>query len=114
MASKPTSGNGGMASDTKTGATAGLGDTQPKVFDDQGAIGKQFTGEPLSPATSASPSCCKSHSNAEPEQGALGGTAQSIGGPLDKEGAIGKQFTSEGAIGGSVQKALGGEKGGSY
>lgn len=44
MASKPTSGNSGMASDTKTGATAGLGETKPKMFDEQGAIGKQFTG----------------------------------------------------------------------
>lgn len=45
MASKPTSGNSGMASDTKTPATAGLSQTKPKVFDEQGAIGKQFTGE---------------------------------------------------------------------
>ncbi|ETN45806.1 uncharacterized protein HMPREF1541_09639 [Cyphellophora europaea CBS 101466] len=91
MASKPTGGgNGGMASDKQTPATAAIGATKPKVFDQQGAIGKQFT-----------------------EQGAIGGAAQSIGGPLDKEGAIGKQFTADGALGGSVQKAMGGEKGGS-
>lgn len=51
MASKPTSGNGGMASDTRTGATAGLGQTKPKIFDEQGAIGKQFTG--TSPTSNA-------------------------------------------------------------
>lgn len=44
MASKPTSGNSGMASETKTPATAGIGETKAKVFDEQGAIGKQFTG----------------------------------------------------------------------
>ena len=45
MASKPTGGgNGGMASDKQTPATAAIGATKPKVFDQQGAIGKQFTG----------------------------------------------------------------------
>ncbi|KAF3014966.1 hypothetical protein G7054_g7791 [Neopestalotiopsis clavispora] len=77
----------GMASATRTPATAGIGEDKPKAFDAQGTIGKQFT-----------------------EQGALGGAAQSIGGPFDKEGAIGKQFTTEGGIGGSVQNALGGNK----
>ena len=38
---------GGMASDTKTPANAGVGETNPPVFDAQGAIGKQFTGEYL-------------------------------------------------------------------
>lgn len=40
----PQPGQGGMASATKTPATAGLGEDKPKVFDAQGAIGKQFTG----------------------------------------------------------------------
>ncbi|KAK4077554.1 hypothetical protein Purlil1_12316 [Purpureocillium lilacinum] len=62
-------------------------DAKPKVFDEQGAIGKHFT-----------------------EQGAVGGTAQKLGGAFDKEGALGKQFTSEGAIGGRVQTTMGGEK----
>lgn len=35
---------GGMASATKTPATAGVGDPQPRAFDAQGIIGKQFTG----------------------------------------------------------------------
>ncbi|KAI0394773.1 hypothetical protein F5Y17DRAFT_457685 [Xylariaceae sp. FL0594] len=78
----------GMASATTTPANAGLGGDRAKVFDENGAIGKQFT-----------------------EKGALGGAAQAIGGPLDKEGVIGKQFTTEGSIGGSVQNTLGGTKG---
>jgi hypothetical protein len=45
MASKPTSGNSGMASNTDTPATTGIGEAKPKVFDEQGAIGKQFTGQ---------------------------------------------------------------------
>ncbi|KAH7026735.1 uncharacterized protein B0I36DRAFT_366261 [Microdochium trichocladiopsis] len=77
----------GMASSTTTPANAGIGEDAPKAFDEQGAIGKQFT-----------------------EKGALGGTAQAIGGPLAKDGAIGKQFTTDGAIGGSVQDTLGGTK----
>ncbi|KAJ1334081.1 hypothetical protein MN608_04084 [Microdochium nivale] len=81
-------GSGGMSSATSTPANAHLGGDKPKVFDEQGAIGKQFT-----------------------EQGALGGTAQAIGGPFDKQGAIGKQFTTDGAIGGTVQDAVGGTKG---
>jgi hypothetical protein len=44
------------------------------------------------------------------ETGAIGGTAQAIGGPLAKDGVIGKQFTSDGAIGGTVQNNMGGEK----
>jgi hypothetical protein len=44
------------------------------------------------------------------ETGAIGGTAQKIGGPLAKDGIIGKQFTSDGAIGGTVQNNMGGEK----
>ncbi|KXJ91810.1 hypothetical protein Micbo1qcDRAFT_203860 [Microdochium bolleyi] len=78
----------GMASSTQTPANSHLGTDKPKAFDEQGAIGKQFT-----------------------EQGALGGAAQAVGGPLAKDGAIGKQFTTDGAIGGSVQNALGGTKG---
>jgi hypothetical protein len=35
---------------------------------------------------------------------------QAIGGPLDKEGMIGKQFTTEGAIGGTAQNMMGGQK----
>lgn len=42
------------------------------------------------------------------ETGAIGGTANAIGGPLAADGAIGKQFTTQGAIGGSVQNAMGG------
>jgi hypothetical protein len=41
----------------------------------------------------------------------IGGAAQKLGGPFDKEGVVGKQFTTEGSIGGSVETALGGEKG---
>ncbi|KAI0025401.1 hypothetical protein F4780DRAFT_327674 [Xylariomycetidae sp. FL0641] len=78
----------GTASSITTPASAGIGADKPKMFDAEGAIGKQFT-----------------------EQGALGGVAQKVGGPLDKEGAIGKQFTTEGGIGGSVQNTLGGTKG---
>ncbi|KAI9170873.1 hypothetical protein HJFPF1_00348 [Paramyrothecium foliicola] len=66
-------------------------DTKPKVFDEQGAIGKQFTGS-------------------ETDKGALGGTAEKVGGPFDKDGMIGKQFTTEGSIGGSVQNTVGGQK----
>ncbi|ROT42400.1 hypothetical protein SODALDRAFT_326564 [Sodiomyces alkalinus F11] len=69
-----------------TGDTSSAG-TKPKAFDEQGAVGHQFT-----------------------EQGAIGGTAQKVGGPLSSEGMIGKQFTTEGAIGGNVQEAMGGQK----
>lgn len=78
---------GGMTSSVKTPATSGLGVEKPKVFDAQGAIGKQFT-----------------------EDGAIGGTAQKVGGPLAKDGMIGKQFTEDGSIGGTVQNAMGGSK----
>lgn len=44
------------------------------------------------------------------EEGAIAGMGQSIGGPLDKEGVIGKQFTTEGAIGGTVESMMGGQK----
>ncbi|KAI2602392.1 hypothetical protein GGR54DRAFT_645089 [Hypoxylon sp. NC1633] len=78
--------NTGMASQVKTPANSGIGEDKPKMFDAQGAIGKQFT-----------------------EQGAVGGAAQKVGGPLDKDGMIGKQFTTDGSIGGSVQSTLGGQ-----
>ncbi|EGS21804.1 uncharacterized protein CTHT_0036730 [Thermochaetoides thermophila DSM 1495] len=71
----------------KTPANANVGEDKPKMFDEHGTIGKQFTPE-----------------------GAIGGTAQKIGGPLDKEGMIGKQFTTEGSIGGTVQNMMGGTK----
>ncbi|KAF5604821.1 hypothetical protein FPCIR_674 [Fusarium pseudocircinatum] len=67
--------------------TTNLANTVPKVMDEQGSVGKQFT-----------------------ENGAIGGTAQKIGGPFDKDGVIGKQFTAEGSIGGTVQNNMGGEK----
>ncbi|KAF4951046.1 hypothetical protein FGADI_7783 [Fusarium gaditjirri] len=67
--------------------TNNLTNTVPKVMDEHGSVGKQFT-----------------------ENGAIGGTAQKIGGPFDKEGVIGKQFTTEGSIGGTVQNNMGGEK----
>ena len=35
----------GMASATRTPATAGIGEDKPKAFDAQGSIGKQFTGK---------------------------------------------------------------------
>lgn len=35
----------GMASMVKTPANAHLGEDKPKMFDSQGAIGKQFTGK---------------------------------------------------------------------
>ncbi|PSR83568.1 hypothetical protein BD289DRAFT_390943 [Coniella lustricola] len=79
--------SGGMASDIKTPATAGVGAVKPKAMDAQGAIGHQFT-----------------------EQGAIGGTAAKIGGPLASDGVIGKQFTTGGSIGGTVQDNMGGMK----
>lgn len=106
-------GVGGKSSQHQTPANAHLGEDKPKLFDEQGAIGKQFTGMLLllllSPPherrnrVSADPCTCTVS-----EQGAVGGAAQAIGGPFDKEGAIGKQFTSEGAIGGAVQNSMGG------
>lgn len=114
------SGTSGLGFNTKpaTGsADTGTGQTKPKVMDEQGAIGKQFTGMPgpFFTAVYAHVSLlviepiitnhqyCKEH-------GAIGGTAQKVGGPFDKEGAIGGAFTSEGALGGKVQSAMGGEK----
>ncbi|ROV99104.1 hypothetical protein VMCG_06596 [Cytospora schulzeri] len=85
--SRKQNGSGGMASATKTPANSNVGLDKNKLFDAEGAIGKQFT-----------------------EGGALGGTAQKIGGPLATDGAIGKQFTAEGSIGGTVQDTLGGVK----
>ncbi|KAK3352688.1 hypothetical protein B0T25DRAFT_567956 [Lasiosphaeria hispida] len=78
---------GGTAGLTKTPANSSLGVDKPKMFDAQGAIGKQFT-----------------------EDGALGRQAQSIGGPLDKGGMVGSQFTEHGSIGGTVQNMMGGTK----
>ncbi|CAP71598.1 uncharacterized protein PODANS_6_540 [Podospora anserina S mat+] len=78
---------GGKVGSVTTGATAGLGEDKPKVFDSEGAIGKQFT-----------------------EDGVIGSIGQNIGGPLHSEGMIGKQFTDKGAIGGTVQDVLGGTK----
>ncbi|AEO60863.1 hypothetical protein MYCTH_37941 [Thermothelomyces thermophilus ATCC 42464] len=76
---------GGKASAVQTPANSHLGQDKPGIFDEQGAVGKQFTPE-----------------------GALGGAAQKVGRPLDKEGVIGKQFTTEGSIGGTVQNMMGG------
>ncbi|KAK4448011.1 hypothetical protein QBC34DRAFT_407960 [Podospora aff. communis PSN243] len=78
---------GGMAGAVRTPANANLGIDKPKVFDHEGAIGKQFT-----------------------ENGAIGGIGQSIGGPLAKDGFVGRQFTTQGIIGGVVQGVLGGHK----
>ncbi|KAM7205188.1 hypothetical protein V8F20_003325 [Naviculisporaceae sp. PSN 640] len=78
---------GGMASEAKSAATANLGNEVPKVFDSEGAIGKQFT-----------------------KDGAIGSVGQKIGGPLAEDGMIGKRFTEDGAIGGTVQNTLGGHK----
>ncbi|KAK0755596.1 hypothetical protein N5P37_011838, partial [Trichoderma harzianum] len=66
-----------------TSPTTGASDSKPKMFDKDGAVGKQFT-----------------------TQGAIGGIGQNIGGPLDKEGIVGKQFTTEGAIGGTVEAVM--------
>lgn len=38
------SGSGGMSGATQTPANSGIGHTQPKAMDADGAIGKQFTG----------------------------------------------------------------------
>lgn len=46
---------GGMASATKTPATAGVGDPQPKALDAQGMIGKQFTGKAALPFSACLP-----------------------------------------------------------
>jgi hypothetical protein len=83
--------------------------TKPRAMDENGAVGKQFTGQ------WPTPSLVQLHDNESnlvgiQEQGALGGTAAKIGGPLDKDGVIGKQFTTEGSIGGTVQNAMGGQK----
>ena len=54
--SKPT-GSGGMAGSTTTPANAGVGADKPGMFDKEGAIGKQFTGEfllPIKPVTKLS------------------------------------------------------------
>ncbi|KAL6876957.1 hypothetical protein J3F83DRAFT_712484 [Trichoderma novae-zelandiae] len=74
-----------LASDTTP--KQGGNNTQPKMFDKEGAVGHQFT-----------------------EEGMLGGMAQKMGGPLDKEGMVGKQFTTEGALGGTAQNMMGGQK----
>lgn len=81
-----------------------LTDTVPKAMDEQGSVGKQFTG------TTVASWSARSNLIFIPEKGAIGGTAQKIGGPFDKEGVIGKQFTTEGSIGGTVQNNMGGEK----
>ncbi|KEY72878.1 hypothetical protein S7711_09975 [Stachybotrys chartarum IBT 7711] len=60
-------------------------EAQPKVLDERGAVGKQFT-----------------------EHGTVGGTAQKLGGAFDKRGVIGKLFTTEGSIGGTIQSNMGG------
>ncbi|KAK4221569.1 hypothetical protein QBC38DRAFT_122003 [Podospora fimiseda] len=78
---------GGKVGPTSTPATTGLGIDKPKMFDSQGAIGKQFT-----------------------EHGAIGSVGEAVGGPLSSEGMIGKQFTKEGTIGGTIQDTLGGTK----
>ncbi|KAK4248292.1 hypothetical protein C7999DRAFT_40437 [Corynascus novoguineensis] len=78
---------GGKAGAVQTPANSHLGQDKPGVFDERGAVGKQFTPE-----------------------GAIGGAAQKVGGPLDKEGMIGKQFTTEGSIGGTVQNMMGGTR----
>ncbi|KAK3987184.1 hypothetical protein QBC44DRAFT_246428 [Cladorrhinum sp. PSN332] len=78
---------GGKVGATTTPATAGLGVDKPKVFDSEGAIGKQFT-----------------------EHGAIGSMGEAVGGPLSSEGMIGKQFTTEGSIGGTIQNTMGGSK----
>jgi hypothetical protein len=77
------------------------------VFDQGGAIGKQFTS--TSPAI-ASTFKARMLTLCRKASGAIGGTAQKIGGPLDAQGSIGKQFTTEGSIGGAVQNALGGSE----
>lgn len=102
-------GHGGMAGAVQTPANAGLGHDKPKVFDAEGAIGKQFTGESTGKVRLKTNDRCTDSSSAE--NGALGGAAQKIGGPLDKDGAIGKQFTTEGSIGGTAQDKMGGTKG---
>lgn len=107
---------GGMASATKTPANAGVGDPQPNALDAQGMIGKQFTGKapPFLPSRrhrSGKTILTARILTTAAENGALGGAAQKIGGPLDKEGVVGKQFTTEGALGGTVQNAMGGTKG---
>lgn len=79
--------------------------TKPKIMDEQGAVGKQFTGIYIQ--LSVLQGC---DTNICPDKGAIGGAAERIGGPFDKEGVVGKQFTTDGSIGGSVQSALGGQK----
>ncbi|KAH7320810.1 hypothetical protein B0I35DRAFT_477357 [Stachybotrys elegans] len=69
------------------GDTLKAKETKPRVFDENGPVGKQFT-----------------------EKGAIGGTADKIGGPLSKDGLVGKQFTTEGSIGGTAQSIAGGQK----
>jgi len=82
----PTKSGGGHASQIKTGANAGIGEDKPKVFDADGAIGKQFKAD-----------------------GAIGSVGQTVGGPFAKDGMVGKNFNEDGSIGGSVQNTLGGK-----
>lgn len=59
----------------------------PAAFDAKGTIGGAFT-----------------------KDGAIGSVGEKVGGPLASDGMIGKNFNPDGAVGGSVQNALGGEK----
>lgn len=62
-------------------------DQKAPAFDAKGTIGGAFT-----------------------KDGAIGSVGEKVGGPLASDGMIGKNFNPDGAIGGSVQNALGGEK----
>lgn len=98
---------GGKAGAVQTPANSHLGQDKPGIFDERGAVGKQFTRKlpqtPMSLVVSE-----ELTTDGYAAEGTLGGAAQKVGGPLDKEGMIGKQFTTEGSIGGTVQNMMGG------
>ncbi|KAK3339160.1 hypothetical protein B0H65DRAFT_475562 [Neurospora tetraspora] len=121
---------GGKAGAVPTPANAHIGtdklETKPKAFDSEGAIGKQFTGmfsfsslsirsshrifPPHPPPLHMYSAQQLTQSPPQTETGAIGQIGEAVGGPLSSGGVIGKQFTDQGAIGGSIQEALGGSK----
>ncbi|RVX74807.1 hypothetical protein B0A52_01084 [Exophiala mesophila] len=70
------------------------------TFRTEGSVGKQFTSEGKS---SASSMCAREKPWTDTDKyfttGALGGVAQKIGGPLDKDGIVGRQFKEDGSAG---------------
>ena len=63
------------------------GDKSSSILSSEGAIGSAFKAD-----------------------GAIGSMGQAVGGPLAADGMIGKNFTEHGAVGGSINSAVGGTK----